>query len=161
MWLAWMPAAVANPPSEAPSTYEIEVVSDVELEGSVRIVLPGREGDILRVDGMVFGPLPVTTELVEGLHIFRVDAASTRGSEGARSERFEITTPLVVKEGETVELDLTQAKAPRPASAPQAMLQADPVPDPVPDPGPDQGHEQEPVADVGPAPAEKERPDAD
>ena len=101
MWHAWLAVALANPPP----AYEIEVVSDELVEGQVRIELPGREGDMLRIDGMVFGHLPITTELVEGLHHFRVD-----GERG----RFEITTQLVAKKDELVVLDLARAKPPAP-----------------------------------------------
>ncbi|HHO50969.1 MAG TPA: hypothetical protein ENK18_08880, partial [Deltaproteobacteria bacterium] len=51
----------------------IEVVHHTERQGKVRIVLAGREGDAVRVDGWVLGTIPLETELVEGLHTLKVE----------------------------------------------------------------------------------------
>ena len=60
--------------TSGPSFAEIAAVE----QGTVRIVLAGREGDAVYVDGWNAGVLPLETELVGGLHTFRVEGEQGR-----------------------------------------------------------------------------------
>ncbi len=88
----------------------IEVVHHTERQGKVRIVLAGREGDAVRVDGWVLGTIPLETELVEGLHTLKVE-----GEAGV----VEVKTNIVVAD-EIVEIDLA-AVQPAAIEAPKML----------------------------------------
>lgn len=106
MWIWMLGVATAGPP-DAPQ--DVEIVYNTERQGKVRIVLAGREGDTIRVDGWVLGTLPLETELVEGLHTFKVEGAA-----GV----VEVKTNLVVSD-EITQLDLAEAVAA--AAAPEML----------------------------------------
>src|SRR5688572_5835375 len=112
-WLAV--AVLAAPPKPAAPEPEIEVVPHFH-QGQVKIVLAGREGDPIYIDDFAFGVLPLTTELTEGPHRFRVDA-SAKGPKVVVDLEVKITANVVA------DIDL----AAKPATAP-------PAPAPVPAP---------------------------
>jgi hypothetical protein len=92
----WTGPALGGPPAPAPAP-EIEIVPQFP-EGQIRVVLPGREGDEVFVDGWSAGKLPVVTELAEGLHRFRVEGAAGK---------VEREVYVTVKPKEVLEIDLT------------------------------------------------------
>ena len=47
-------------------------------QGTVRVVLAGRDGDAVYIDGWNAGVLPLETEIVGGLHMFRVEGEQGR-----------------------------------------------------------------------------------
>jgi hypothetical protein len=113
-WLGTM--AVAAPPAPKPASEpEIVVVPSV-VEGMVRMVYAGREGDAVYVDGWNAGQLPLETQLAGGIHKFRID-----GPKG----RFEVERNVEVVPGQVVVVDL--APPPPPPPAPVA-----PAPTPAP-----------------------------
>lgn len=115
MWCLAM-AALADPGVRGNATAiedqvvpppNVEIVQQF-LEGSVRVVMAGREGDAVFVDGWQAGVLPLETQLVEGSHTFRVEGKSGR-------HEIERTVPLVV--GRVPVIDLA---VPEPVVAPVA-----------------------------------------
>ncbi len=112
VWMLGLTAAGA-PPQPQPAPVEIEVVPSV-IEGRVRLVLAGREGDQVYVDEWNAGALPLETQLAGGLHTFRVE-----GAKGLVT----VQKNVEVVPGEVVTVDLTPpapapAPPPPPASAP-------------------------------------------
>lgn len=63
-------------PIEVEPPPQIVVVDDPSIEGTVKLVFPGREGDTVYVDGWKIGTLPIETVLAQGLHTFRIEGAS-------------------------------------------------------------------------------------
>jgi hypothetical protein len=109
-------AALADPVRGSATSIEDGVVApkNVEivqqfLEGSVRIVMAGREGDAVFVDGWDAGPLPLATELSEGPHVFRV--------EGAKG-RHQIERMVTLVAGRVTEIDLAVPETPPPPVEP-------------------------------------------
>ncbi|MEN0061433.1 MAG: hypothetical protein AAGA48_04735 [Myxococcota bacterium] len=96
MWWMWTLTAVADP------TPEVEIVKTEYREVKVKIELPGREGDTVRVDGWRLGKLPVETALIEGVHTFEVTGSQ---------DPFKITTKIAVPEEKTDLLTLDLSKA--------------------------------------------------
>jgi hypothetical protein len=99
-------AGPAQPPPE-PVT-EIEIVPSV-VEGPVKLVFAGREGDQVFVDEWNAGALPLETQLAGGLHTFRV--------EGAKG-KVTVQKVVDVVPGQVVTVDLTPPPPPAPAPAP-------------------------------------------
>lgn len=102
----------------------VEIVPSV-LEGSVKLVLPGREGDEVYVDGWPAGSLPVVTQLAEGPHQVRVN-----GPKG----KLEVEVWVTVTSGAVPEINLAAPPAPPPDVAPVV-----PAPAPAPKPAPKSG----------------------
>ena len=112
-WLGTMAmAAPATPPAASSTEPEIIVVPSV-VEGMVRMVYAGREGDPVFVDGWNAGVLPLETQLAGGLHRFRVD-----GPKG----RVESDRNVEVVPGQVVVLDLGPPPPPPPAPAAPAPV---------------------------------------
>jgi hypothetical protein len=116
MWCWMLSLAMAGPPSSGsppiggtvkPPT-GVEIVPAV-LEGSVRLVLPGREGDEVYVDGWPAGPLPVLTQLAEGPHQVKVD-----GVKG----KVEVEVWVTVVKDKVPEIDLSAPPPPPDVTAP-------------------------------------------
>ena len=87
-------------------------VEDEAAQGPVKILMAGREGDTLKVDGWPFGTLPVETELAAGLHRFRIE-----GEAGV----VEIDAVVHVLTSTVVEIDLTTALPPPEPVAPTSV----------------------------------------
>lgn len=107
IWL--VPAALAEPPPAPAPPPVIEVVPHFR-EGQVHLFFAGREGDDVYVDGWNAGVLPLTTQLMEGLHRFRVE-----GKKG----RHEIEVVVTLAESGVTPLDLSGAPPPPTAPAPK------------------------------------------
>jgi hypothetical protein len=116
MWCWMFAVAMAGPPSSSSPPIGgtvkppngVEIVPAV-LEGSVRLVLPGREGDEVFVDGWSAGSLPVLTQLAEGPHQVRVD-----GTKG----KVEVEVWVTVVKDKVPEINLSAPPPPPDATAP-------------------------------------------
>jgi hypothetical protein len=102
MWLL-LPAFAQPAPPPAPV---IEVVPAF-VQGQVHVFLAGREGDQIFIDDFPFGVLPLTTELTEGPHKFRV--------EGPKGRHVANVDLKIVPDG-VAQVDLAPAPAPAPAA---------------------------------------------
>jgi hypothetical protein len=103
-WLV-LSASAAPPPAPPPAPV-IEVVPAF-VQGQVHVFLAGREGDQVFIDDFPFGVLPLTTELTEGPHKFRVE-----GAKGRHVADLEVK----IAPGAVAELDLAPPPPPAPAS---------------------------------------------
>lgn len=74
----------------------VEIVPQI-VEGSVRLVMAGRDGDSVFVDGWPAGVLPVVTQLAEGPHTFRVEG---------KTGKHEIELMVTVVSGRVPDIDL-------------------------------------------------------
>lgn len=116
LWLAALAGAGDPPPDpKDPKPLPPKVVTEIQVipamvQGQVKLVMPGRDGDRVFIDGWNAGSLPLETELAEGPHIFRVE-----GEKG----KHEVSIYVTPAAGKITEVDL---------SAPVAA----PVPAPVP-----------------------------
>src|SRR5688572_23159456 len=100
VWLASLASVgwSADPPAPAPKVItEINVIPST-TEGSVKLVMPGRDGDAVYVDGWNAGVLPVETALAEGPHLFRVE-----GPKG----KHEVSIYVTVAKDKVTEVDLS------------------------------------------------------
>lgn len=88
--------------SGLPDTPVAAPVAPVE-QGRVHIVLAGREGDPVSIDGWNAGVLPLDTELVAGPHVFRVDGPAGR---------VQVELHVVLEAGRVAEIDLAAAPSP-------------------------------------------------
>lgn len=119
MW--WMLLATASAgvgpfsvPEPKPKVFGTapQAVEDQADQGQVKIVMAGREGDALKIDGWPFGNLPVETELAAGLHEFRVD-----GEAGV----VELEAVVHVSATAVTEIDLAAAEPPPEAVEPTSV----------------------------------------
>lgn len=104
VWLFGQTGAAGPPQSPPAPVTEIEVVPSV-VEGQVRIMFAGREGDRVYIDEWNAGALPLETTLAGGLHVFRV--------EGPRGP-LTVQKIVDVVPGEVVTLDLAPPPPPPP-----------------------------------------------
>jgi hypothetical protein len=111
--------ASAGPAPVPPPAPVIEVVPQFH-EGQVHLFLAGRDGDKVFIDDFPFGVLPLTTQLAEGPHTFRVE-----GAQG----KYVVDREVKVVEGVVSELDLAPLPPPPPAPGPAP---AAPAPAPAP-----------------------------
>ena len=108
MWLFALPVLAAPEPPLPPPAPVIEVVPGY-LQGQVHLFLAGREGDKVFIDDFAFGELPLTTELTEGPHRFRVDGATGR---------YSVDLEVKIVPNGVTELDLAPPPPPPPPPAP-------------------------------------------
>ena len=80
---------------------EIEVVPQFQ-QGSVKLTMPGRDGDPVYIDGWNAGTLPVETDLAEGPHVFRVEGPAGK---------HEVSIYVTVAKDKVTMLDLTNPVA--------------------------------------------------
>ena len=110
VWLLWA-VAIASPSTSPPGTSsdpEIVVVPSV-VEGTVKLVFAGREGDVLYIDGWKAGALPLETTLAGGIHHFRIDGETSR---------VELDLNVEVVPGQVVVVDLAPPPPPPPVPPP-------------------------------------------
>lgn len=106
-WVLWLAAlaTAGDPPTDpkAPKPLPPKVVTEIQVipamvQGTVKLVLAGRDGDRVYIDGWNAGSLPVETELAEGPHIFRVE-----GEKG----KHEVSIYVTPAAGKVTEVDLS------------------------------------------------------
>jgi hypothetical protein len=73
---------------------KISLPATLDRVGKAFVVLAGREGQTLLVDGKVAGKLPLTLELTQGSHTFSV--------EGPDGSAFQVTRDVDFTDGRTV-----------------------------------------------------------
>jgi hypothetical protein len=103
--------AIAGPSASPPGTSsepEIVVVPSV-VEGAVKLVFAGREGDLVYIDGWKAGALPLETTLAGGIHHFRIDGETSR---------VELDLNVEVVPGQVVVVDLAPPPPPPPQQPP-------------------------------------------
>src|SRR5262245_24233563 len=113
-WVAWIAAVAgaADPMDPKPKVVtEIQVIPAM-VQGTCKLSMPGRDGDVVYIDGWNAGSLPVTTEVAEGPHIFRVE-----GEKG----KHEVSIYVTITKGKVTDVDLSA-----PVAAP--VVQQPPAP---------------------------------
>jgi hypothetical protein len=73
---------------------KMSLPATLDKAGRAFVVLPGREGQTLMVDGKVAGKLPLTVDLTEGNHTFSV--------EGPDGGAFQVTREVKFTDGRAV-----------------------------------------------------------
>ena len=110
MGVVWIlgAVAIASPPATSESGPEIVVVPSV-VEGTVKLVFAGREGDTVYIDGWKAGALPLETTVAGGIHHFRIEDDTSR---------VELDLNVEVVPGQVVVVDLAPPPPPPPQPAP-------------------------------------------